>query len=190
MSRGLSIFQPQRFRDHCGDEMADVAAEAGNFFHQPRRDVAVFFFGHEKERFKAGRKSAIHQCHLKFKFKITDGTDAADDCASILLLRKLDEQSVECGDAHISYPGNHGVEQRDAFFGREESLLFGVEGDGDDDLFAQLGCTFDHVEMTVGDGIKRASVDCAFHTACVAERFRKGKGKAANRAENNPVTTL
>jgi hypothetical protein len=50
-----------------------------------------------------------------------------------------------------------------AFFDREERLLIRVYEDADDYLVKQFATALDDIEVTVGDGVKRAGVDRASH---------------------------
>ena len=164
-------FIGEGIRDDEGDEMGDVSAEAGDFFDEARRDVAVFLFGHEEECFEPRLKAAIHEGHLELKLEVAHRTQPTDDRAGFGISCEFDEETVKGCDAHILDSGDCFVEQRDAFFGCKESALFGIERDSDDDLFAQFRGALDHVEVAVGDGIKGACVDCAFHGYRLWQRF-------------------
>lgn len=164
-------FIGEGIRDDERDEMGDVTAETRDLFYQARRDVAVFLFGHEEKSLQPRFEAAIHERHLELKLEVAHRAEPADDCARLGISRELHKQAVKGGDPHIFNPRDCFVEEDDAFVWCKEAAFFGIERDGDDDFIAQFRGTFDDVEVAVGDGIKRACVNCAFHECRLWQRF-------------------
>src|SRR5258708_3003267 len=65
--------------DVDGDEGADTAAETGNFLNNARTKERVGIFGHHENGFDSFVELTIHQSELKFKFKVGNSAQAAND---------------------------------------------------------------------------------------------------------------
>src|SRR5882724_8702518 len=95
-----SKFPVQRFGDANWDKAGDIAPETRDFFHDSGAEISVLLLRHEENRFHAGIEFSVHQRHLKFEFKIGNGSQTANDRARFLRPCKVDQQSLELGDSH------------------------------------------------------------------------------------------
>src|SRR3990170_4689628 len=66
----LFFFQPAF--DNFGHQAADLTAKREDFFDEPRTDVGVLLGRHHEDRLDMRAQAAVHQRHLKFRFKIRE----------------------------------------------------------------------------------------------------------------------
>ena len=65
-----SNFLAKPFDDTSGDKLLDIPAEPRDLLHDPRAEISILLFRHQKDGFDCRLQLAIHQRHLEFEFKI------------------------------------------------------------------------------------------------------------------------
>jgi len=110
-----SKFPVQRFGDANWDKAGDIAPRLAISFHDSGAEISVLLLRHEENRFHAGIEFSVHQRHLKFEFKIGNGSQTSNDRARFLRPCKVDQQSLELGDSHAVDLSGGFSEQIEAF---------------------------------------------------------------------------
>ena len=103
--------------------MAHVSPQDRHLFDNTGTDIGVIFFGGEEDGFEPWLKLAIHESHLKFEFKIRDGTKSANDRKDILLTRKIDKQSIQGNDFYRRIVAQTFAKHGDPVFHTEHRCL-------------------------------------------------------------------
>ena len=162
-----------------------IAAETRDFFHDTRTKISIFLLRHEENCFYTGIEFPVHQRHLKFKFKIRNGAQTADDRSGFFRSGEFDKQSFELGNSHIVDLASGLSQQIQTFLQREKRLLLVIMRHGHNDFIKQFPRTLNDIEVTVRHRIETAGVNGGSHRAqCSIE------GKTAKRENTNGGRSL
>ncbi len=145
------------------DEALHIAAQPRYLLDNARTEKSVSFSRHHKNRFHGPVQFTIHQSELKFKFKVRNGAQSADDSLAILLGGVIDQQTVERIRVHIGELAQRLFNQAQTILEREEWLFALVLGHGHDDAVKQLGRALNDVQMAVGQRVEAAGINCRSH---------------------------
>jgi CDP-diacylglycerol---glycerol-3-phosphate 3-phosphatidyltransferase len=160
----------------------DVAAVAGDLFHERGTGVTELLVGHDEERLDLRLQVAVHERHVELELEVGEGAQAADDGVGFLGDGELDEKAVEDDDIDMRVVGEVGADEFEALLGGKDGTLAGIAGDGDGDAVEELGRAVEHIEVTVGEGIERAGINAVTH------ELRHHRGRTL-RGENQIVAS-
>ena len=145
------------------DKVGDVAAVAGDLFDERGAGVAELLMGHDEERLDPGLQVAVHERHVELKLEVGEGAQAADNGVGFLGDGELDEQAVEDDGGDVRVAGEVALDEIETVLGGEDGALAGVAGDGNGDAVEEFRSAVEHIEVTVGEGIKRAGINAVTH---------------------------
>src|ERR1041385_6272322 len=153
----------QKIGDVRRGELADVAAQYGDFLDKPRSDGLMPRIGHKEHGFDIGVQPLVHPDHLELVLEIGNRAQAPHDHAGANLLGEFDQQGFEflhCdgGAAVAGQRRGFLTDDFEAFLQREDRRFGGIGGDTDDELIHQLHGAADDVDVAQGQGIEGAGI--------------------------------
>ena len=83
-------------------ELVDLAAVAGDFLDQPRRDRLQRHVGHQEDGLDIVVQLLVHARHLILIFEVGDRAQAAQDQRRALALGEVHQQRIELDDRDVA----------------------------------------------------------------------------------------
>ena len=156
----MNIIEPggKFFGDEGRDQCRDIPVEAGDFPNQAGGGKGEFFAGHDEDGFDAG-DTAVGEGELEFVLDVGEVSQGPDDDLGLFFSDIIDGQSGIALDGDIGEVFGEFLDHRLAILDGEEVVFFRISSDGDDQFRENPGATVNHVQMAVGNGIKRPRKD-------------------------------
>src|SRR6478609_1324818 len=162
-------------------ERGEVAAHARDLAHQCGGDRADRSRGRDEHRMHLGRHGLVHAGQLHLVVEIGAVAQAPDHDGGPGLPGRRDRQiviggSVEGATGLFGDRRAYRLEHLQTLFGRKQRLFAGMDRNRNDQAVAQGDGVLDHVQMAVGDGVKRAGIKRnTGHTTLLTRPGRPGK---------------
>ena len=149
---------------HIGwDQPAFAVGKFEDLLDQVRAGEEKLLVRHEEDRLDRIVKVAVHLGHLKLVFEVGDRPQATDERHGLGLFGQVHDQAIEGHDRDIRPIDQVFLDHLHTLLRREEWLLGRIARHGDDHLVEDVPRAVDHVEVSIGDRIKRPRVDADFH---------------------------
>src|SRR5690606_315595 len=145
------------------DELADVAAQDGDFAHDGARNELVLIRGRHEQGLDLGQQVAVHAGHLEFIFEVGNSAQAADDDPPVLRAHEILQQAGKAADLDVRIVAQDFLGDFHTFLYGKERLFVLAVGDPYDHLVEQARCATHKVLVTACQRVESSRIDGSNH---------------------------
>ena len=114
---------------------------------------------HEEDRLDIRVKPMVHPGHLKFIFKIGNGTKTADNHLSPLFFRKMHQKLLKADNFNIAIGRKLPLNKINSFFKRKKRVLACIFRNSDDQMIDERSRPTNDIQMPVSDRVKSTGIN-------------------------------